>query len=345
MVRAMSATPVLRTRFTDAYGITHPIAQAGMAFASMTPDLAIACCHAGALGAFGNGKLPAEALRMFAGAIAGAVGDLPFNINFITIFTDDSHVDLCAELKVPVVSFHWGHPSKQWIDKLHAAGCKVWEQVGTVEAARQAVADGVDVVVAQGEEAGGHNYGSMGTFAMVPAVVDAVGADALVLASGGIADGRGLAAALALGADGAWVGTRLVASTEAYSRDDYKAALVGASGEDTVKTAIYGPDLASFNPMRVLRTDLVREWGNRVDEIPTDVSVLEHLGSLTFGEMVLPVHKFTNLVPTPHTEAPLSEMPQLAGAGVGLVHDIRPAAELIKAMVSDAAAQLRVTLG
>jgi NAD(P)H-dependent flavin oxidoreductase YrpB (nitropropane dioxygenase family) len=96
-VRAMSATSVLRTRFTDAYGITHPIAQAGMAFASMTPDLAIACCHAGALGAFGNGKLPAEALRMFAGAIVGAVGGLPFNVNFITIFTDDSHIDLCAD--------------------------------------------------------------------------------------------------------------------------------------------------------------------------------------------------------------------------------------------------------
>jgi NAD(P)H-dependent flavin oxidoreductase YrpB (nitropropane dioxygenase family) len=273
---------LLRTRLTDAYEVSHPIAQAGMAFASMTPALPIAACHGGAIGAFGCGKLPSFVVKSFIEAIASGVGAAPFNINFITIFTEDSHIDVCAEMKVPIVSFHWGHPSKKWIDQLHAAGCKVWEQVGSVEAARIAVGDGVDVVVAQGDEAGGHNYGSLGTFAIVPAVVDAVGADALVLASGGIADGRGLAAALSLGADGAWVGTRFVASKEAYSRDDYKAALVAASGADTVKTGIYGPDHAEFNPIRVLRTDLVREWGDRLHEVPTDLEGLEHFGEFRF---------------------------------------------------------------
>ena len=335
---------LLRTRLTDSYGVAHPIAQAGMAFASMTPALPITSCNAGAIGAFGCGKLPAFVVKSFIESISAGVGNKPFNINFITIFTEDSHIDVCAEMKVPIVSFHWGHPSKAWIDKLHAAGCKVWEQVGSVEAARVAVGDGVDLVVAQGDEAGGHNYGSMGTFAMVPAVVDAVGNDALVLASGGIADGRGLAAALSLGADGAWVGTRFVASNEAYSREDYKAALVAASGEDTVKTGIYGPDHAGFNPIRVLRTDLVREWGDRLQDVPTDLAGLEHFGQLTFGELQLPVHKFTNLVPTPDTTGPLGEMPLLAGAGVGLVHDIRPAADIIDTMVTDAAAHLRRVL-
>jgi NAD(P)H-dependent flavin oxidoreductase YrpB (nitropropane dioxygenase family) len=339
---------LLPTRLTDAYGVRHPIAQAGMAFASMTPDLAIACCHAGAIGAFGVGKLPAPVLRDFLGAIAGAAGPRPFNVNFITIFTEDDHIALCAELRVPIVSFHWGHPPRRWIDQLHDAGIKVWEQVGSLDGARAAVADGVDVVIAQGEEAGGHNYATMGTFAMVPAVVDAVRSiddRTLVLASGGIADGRGLAAALALGADGAWVGTRLVASTEAFSRDDYKAALVAATGEDTVRSAIYGPDLPSFNPMRVLRTELVREWNERLADVPTDLSDAEHFGEFTFGPLVLPIHKFTNLVPTPTTTGPLGEMPQLAGAGVGLVHDVRPAAELIAEMVEDAAARLRAIAG
>jgi enoyl-[acyl-carrier protein] reductase II len=335
----MSAT--VRTRLTEAYGVTHPIVQAGMAFAAMTPDLPIACCHAGAIGSFGTGKLPAEVLAGFVDAIAAAVGGAPFNVNLITIFAEDSHIDLCAERGVPIASFHWGHPPRRWIDTLHAGGVKVWEQVGSVDAAKAAVADGVDVVVAQGDEAGGHNYATLGTFAMVPAVVDAVGNDALVLASGGVADGRGLAAALALGADGAWVGTRFVASEEAYARADYKAALVAASGADTVKTAIYGPDLPSFNPMRVLRTDLVEAWHDRQAEIPTDVTTLEHLGELTFGPLTLPVHKFTNLVPTPHTVAPLAEMPQLAGAGVGAIHDVRPAADIIATMVAGAAARLR----
>src|SRR5690349_13554762 len=201
----------LTTRFTQEYGLRTPIAQAGMAFVGSTPELAIAVCRAGGLGTLGVGLMPAPVLTDTIKAIVAGT-DGAFNVNFITLFTDQSHIDAVCAAGVPVASFHWGHPKRAWIDQLHSAGTRVFEQVGSVDDARRAVDDGVDVVVAQGREAGGHNYGSLPTFALVPLVVDAA-APALVLASGGIADGRGLAAALMLGADGAWVGTRLAATT------------------------------------------------------------------------------------------------------------------------------------
>src|SRR5215475_9176835 len=235
----------LQTRFTEAYGLDTPIAQAGMAFVGMTPGLAVAVSNAGALGSIGVGLMPAEALAKTIAAVRAGT-DRPFNINFITIFTGQAQIDAACEAGVAVVSFHWGHPSRAWIDQLHAAGVRVFEQVGSVEDARRAAGDGVDVVVAQGQEAGGHNFGTLPTFALVPLVVDA-----LVLASGGVADGRGLAAALMLGADGAWVGTRLVASAESEAHDGYKSRVVAAEATDTARTGIFGPEYPQFNPMRV----------------------------------------------------------------------------------------------
>src|SRR4051812_37657562 len=268
--RARSATPlrpgsdivgVMQTRFTQAYGLSTPIAQAGMAFVGMTPELAVAVSNAGALGSLGVGLTPAPVLtQLIAGIRAGTSG--PFNINFITIFTEQAQIDAACEAAVPVASFHWGHPPRAWIDQLHTAGVRVFEQVGSVDDGRRAVDDGVDVVVAQGLEAGGHNYASLPTFALVPLVVDAV-APALVLAAGGIADGRGLAAALMLGADGAWIGTRLVATDESGAHDGYKAALVEAGATETVRTSLFGPETPEFNPMRVLRN-------RAIDEPPTE---------------------------------------------------------------------------
>ena len=244
-------TPSIRTRFTDAYGVRHPFAAAGMAFAGMTPALAVAVTRAGGVGALGVGLTPPPALRELVRAVRADVVDRPFDVNLITIFTEPAHIEVCTEERVPVVSFHWGHPEQRVIDALHDAGCAVWEQVGSVDAARRAADGGVDVVVAQGSEAGGHNYGSLPTFALLPAVVDAV-APTMVLASGGVADARGVAAALALGADGVWVGTRLVASEEAYAHPDYKRRLTEAAGVETVRTGLFGPALPHFNPMRVL---------------------------------------------------------------------------------------------
>ncbi|WP_433083791.1 NAD(P)H-dependent flavin oxidoreductase [Dactylosporangium sp. CA-052675] len=324
----------MRTRFTDAFGLTTPIAQAGMAFVGMTPDLAVAVSNAGALGALGVGLMPAPALgRTIAAIRAGTPG--PFNVNCITVFTDDEQIDAICAAGVAVASFHWGHPRQDWTDRLHAAGVKVFEQVGSVDAARAAVDGGVDAVVAQGQEAGGHNASTLPLFALLPLVADAVGADALVLAAGGIADGRGLAAALMLGADGAWVGTRLVASTESAAHDGYKERLVAAAAEDTVRTALFGPDTPRFNPMRVLRNRVVREWADRTGDIPD--SPLPVIGETILGGRTIPMHRFSNLVPMRDaTTGDLEEMALLSGQGVGLVREIRPAAELIAEMTAQA---------
>ncbi len=334
-------SPVLSTRLTREYDIRHPLAAAGMGFVGGNPAFAMAVCRAGGVGAFAAGPMPAPALRDAIGALTGGLRSEPFNVNLITTFVDDAHVDVCAELGVPVVSFHWAHPHRCWIERLREAGVRVWEQVGSVDAARRAVDAGVDLVVAQGLEAGGHNYATLPTFAFVPAVVDAVGDRALVLAAGGVSDGRGLAAALALGADGVWVGTRLVASDEAHAHPEYKRRLVAAAGEDTCLTSIFGPEMPSFNPMRVLRNRVVTEHeGVPVDQLPSDRSGEPEIGRTRLGGEEVVLRRLTNMVPTPDTTGDLDEMPLLAGSGVGLVAEILPVERIIDSMVAEAAAVL-----
>jgi NAD(P)H-dependent flavin oxidoreductase YrpB (nitropropane dioxygenase family) len=329
----------LRTRFTEEFGLSTPIAQAGMAFVGMAPGLAVAVSNAGALGSLGVGLMPAAAVTRTVAAIRAGT-DRPFNVNFITVLTAPAQIDAACAAGVAVASFHWGHPPRAWIDQLHAAGVRVFEQVGSVTDARAAVDDGVDVVVAQGQEAGGHNFATLPTFALVPLVVDAV-APALVLASGGITDGRGLAAALMLGADGAWIGTRLVATTESDAHDGYKSRVVAADATETLRTAVFGPDTPQFNPMRVLRNRVVREWQDRVADIPADTSGLPVIGHTELGGQRLELHKFSNLVPMRGlTSGDLEEMPLLAGQGVGLVDSVEPAAAVIEAMTAQARATL-----
>ncbi|MCA2223941.1 NAD(P)H-dependent flavin oxidoreductase [Nonomuraea aurantiaca] len=329
----------LRTRFTEAYGLTTPIAQAGMAFAGMLPELAVAVSDAGALGSLGVGLMPTAAMVETIGAVrAGTTG--PFNVNFVTPFAKPEQIDAVCAAGVAVASFHWGHPPKSWIGQLHGAGVRVFEQVGSVDDAKRAVDDGVDVVVAQGLEAGGHNYATLPTFALVPLVVDAV-APALVLAAGGIADGRGLAAALMLGADGAWIGTRLVATTESAAHEGYKSRLVTARGTDTARTPVFGPEHPAFNPARVLRNRVVREWHDRADEVPRDTSGLEVIGHTVVNGEPVEMRKFSFLVPMRGlTTGDLEEMALLAGEGVGLVDSIEPAAVVIDTITTQARAAL-----
>jgi NAD(P)H-dependent flavin oxidoreductase YrpB (nitropropane dioxygenase family) len=325
---------MISTRFTDSYGITHPIAQAGMAFVGMTPDLALAVCAAGGLGSIGVGLMPPAALKATIDALRAGTSQ-PFNINFITSLSSLAQIEVAANAGAPVTSFHWGHPPRAWIDLLHSAGTKVWEQVGSPDAAKRAVDDGVDLVIAQGTEAGGHNLGTLPTFALLPLVVDAV-APALVLGAGGIADGRGLAAALMLGGDGAWIGTRLVATQESLAHAEYKARLVAAKGRDTVRSRVFGPDLPDFNPMRVLRTRLVTQWQDRIGEIPADTSGEPVIGSVDLMGMQVDLRKFSSFVPIATTTGDFEEMAMLAGQGVGLIESIPTVAEAISKMMSDA---------
>jgi len=323
----------ISTRFTARFGCNHPFACAGMAFAATT-DLALAVCRGGGVGAIGVGLTPADQLR-------GVIHDMrkgtraPFNINFLTIFDNDAHIRICAEERVPIVSFHWGHPSAEHIKLLRDAGVSVWEQIGSVDAAKRAAGDGIDVIVAQGSEAGGHNYGSMPTLALVPMVVDAV-APSLVLAAGGIADGRGVAAALALGADGVWVGTRMVATRESAVHPEHKRRIVAAGGEQTVLSSIFGPEMPHFNPMRVIRNRIVEEWNDRLKEVPTRRDDMPQIGRTKFFGHELALRKFDAILATEDTAADWEEMPWLGGQGTGLIHDIPSATDVINRMMAEA---------
>src|SRR5216683_1431618 len=237
-----SIRPHFATRFTRRFGQIHPFASAGLAFAGMTPELAIAVSNAGGIGALGLGFMPPEELRTKIHAIRAAT-DAPFNINFITCFENDAQIRVCAEEEVPIASFHWGHPASAHLKILADAGVSVWEQVGTVEDGLSAVNDGIEVVIAQGWEAGGHNYGGLGTVAFVPAM---------------------------LGADGIWVGTRLVASREANVHPFHHEALIRAKGTDTVRSSIFGPEMPHFNPMRLLRNRVVNEYTDRLEADPME---------------------------------------------------------------------------
>ena len=329
----------LRTRFTDAYSLTTPIAQAGMAFVGALPELAVAVSNAGALGSLGVGLMPVAAMVETIGAVRAGT-TRPLNVNLITPFAKPEQIDAVCAAGVAVASFHWGHPPTSFIRQLHGAGVRVFEQVGSVDDAKRAVDDGVDVVVAQGLEAGGHNYATLPTYALLPIVLDSV-SPALVLASGGIADGRGLAAALMLGADGAWIGTRLAATAESAAHEGYKDRLVAARGTDTARTQVFGPETPQFNPTRVLRNRVVREWHDRADEVPRDTSGLEVIGHTTLNGEPVDMRKFSFLVPMRGlTTGDLEEMALLAGQGVGLVDSIEPAATVIETITAQARAVL-----
>ncbi|MFC3132300.1 NAD(P)H-dependent flavin oxidoreductase, partial [Microbaculum marinum] len=173
-----------------------------------------------------------------------------------------------------------------------------------------------------------------------PAVVDAVGDRAMVLAAGGIADDRGLAAALMLGADGAWIGTRFVATAESAAAAEYKQRLVASGASDTALTHLFGRHHPEFNPIRVLRNQVVEEWSGRVDEIPADNSAEPLIGSMDLLGQPTELRRFANLVPMAGATGDFEEMALLAGEGVGLVHDLPPAGELVARMTREAVAAL-----
>lgn len=335
----------ITTQFDRRFGITHPFAGAGLAFAAETPALAIAVTNAGGLGAIGCGFIPAEQLRATIKEIRAGVGDKPFNVNFITVFDNDALIQVCAEEKVPVVSFHWGHPSPENLKLLKDAGVSVWEQVGTVEDALAAQGMGIDVIVAQGWEAGGHNYGGLPTFVLVPTFRDALGPDQLILAAGGIVDGRGVAAALCLGADGVWVGTRLVATPEANVHPEHHSRILSSTGTDTVRSSIFGPEMPDFNPMRLQRNRVVEEWTERLAEVPMDRSNEPEVGRTVFlgGEHIK--RKFDVLLPVPETTGDWEEMPFLMGQAVGMIESVEPAGEVVKRMMAEADAILTKGFG
>ena len=242
--------------FTGLAGIDLPIVQAGIGEAAV-PALAAAVSNAGGLGMLGlAGASPDDARK--AVRATRALTDRPFGANMVLHWPPDEVVPVLIKEGVQIFSFNWGDFSR-FIEPVRRAGGIILFSVGSVEEARLGADLGVDAIVAQGWEAGGHVRGTTSTMALIPAVVDAVGT-LPVLAAGGIADGRGVAAALALGAAGVWIGTRYLAATEAPLIPDYRSRVLAAEARDT----FYTSDLFDVGwpeaPHRVLRNRTVDLW-------------------------------------------------------------------------------------
>ncbi|HXE74863.1 MAG TPA: nitronate monooxygenase [Candidatus Xenobia bacterium] len=338
---------MLRTRLTEEYGLEHPFISAGMGFLAL-PELTAAVCNAGGLGILGASPGPPE----YAAALIRQTRTLTqrlFAVDFVVDsspalgeFTTEAHMDVCIAERVRVAVFHWHLPPRAWSERLRGAGAKVWMQVGSVAAAREAVAAGADAIIAQGSEAGGHSRANTGLISLLPAVVDAI-APVPVIAAGGIADGRGVAAALALGAQAVCVGTRLIASREAYAHAEYKRRVVAASVDDITRTHIFGVEWPD-QPMKVIANRVVREWAGRTERTPPSPQPPQFIGRTKMGGQDYPMPKYSSFLPTPDTEGDFEEMCLAAGESAGLVREIKPAADIIREMMASAEHLLRQRL-
>ena len=315
----------LRGPLCQRLGIEVPVFQAGMGFVARAP-LAAAVSAAGGLGVIGAGStLSGAELREDIHAVR-SVTDRPFGVDilFATMaasgdqavqYTDAVQEMIAAVLeeKVPVLISGLGSPGAV-IKDAHAQGIFVMSVVGAVRHAKRAVADGVDAVIATGSDGGGH-VGQIGTAALIPVVRDAV--DAPLLAGGGLADGRGLMAALVLGAEGVWMGTRFIATAEATAHDNYKQSIVETDTAGTVVTRAH-----SGKPCRLIRNDFTDHWAAREGEIqPFPLQVLQvgnpasvlgrHQGDVANG--VLP-----------------------AGQSAGLINGVKTAEEVVNDIIDEA---------
>jgi len=328
---------MFRTRITDSYGLEAPIISAGMAFVAR-PPLVAAVSNAGGMGTLGGAMVAPSSLRHMIWEIR-RLTSRPFGIDLVTDFIDDEHVAVCIEEQVPVVVFFWKPPERRHVAQLTANGTRVWMQVGSVAEAREAVARGVEVIIAQGQEAGGHNRAEAATFSLLPAVRAAV-TPVPVVAAGGIVDGRSMVAALALGAEAVWCGTRFLASTEAQAHRGYKERVVRAEAGDTVRTTLFGPEWPG-QQMRVVRNRVVAQWAGRENDCTSADPTGSSIGQTRIDGELVAMPKFSALLPTPETTGDIEEMCLAAGESCGNITDIRPAAQIVQSMLAEAKAAIR----
>ena len=300
------------------------------------PELAAAVSNAGALGMLGAGIYPPEALRAMILATR-ELTDRPFGVDLIPDITSSEHIDVCIETQVPIVTFFWSVPEADAIRRLQKNGIRVWMQVGSMEEAGKAAGEGVDLIIVQGSEAGGHNKAEAGTFTLLPAVVDAV-APIPVLAAGGITDGRGLAAAMMLGAVGAWCGTRFLACAEADASAEYQSTVLRAAPGSTVLTDLFGPEWPG-QTCRVFKNRIVREF--------PDAAAAEGMTGPSIGTLPLisgenyELPKFSAVLPTRATTGDIEEMALTMGESAGRIDSIETAASVVQSMHSEAQACLQ----
>ena len=333
----MANKGMLQTRLCRELGIAYPIFSAPLGGGNAGPELAASVSEAGGLGFLGMGGLPGQAIREQIRETRRRTSK-PFGVGLLSPRLSGGEVEACVEERVPVLLLFWGDVTP-YVEKAKQAGIRVFAQVGSVAEAKAAAAAGVDAIVAQGFEAGGHVRGTTSLAALVPAVCDAV-APLPVVAAGGLATGRGLVAALGLGAEAVLMGTRFVASEESRACPGYKQRIVRACAEDTVYTALFDigwPDAAH----RVLRNKAVDEWeragrprsGQRPGEGTT-------VGRMPIGGASADIPRYSARTPMIGFEGDLEYAALYAGESCGLVNDIKPAAAIVRDVVAEAEAVL-----
>ena len=321
------------TPFCRLAGIDLPIVQAPVGGIS-TPALAAAVSEAGGLGTLSITWREPDALRAMLRETRAGTGK-PFAVNLVLAWDPAERLEIALEAGVRIVSFFWGDPAP-WVERIHSAGGIVLHTVASAEEARRAAAVGVDAVVAQGWEAGGHVWGQTTTLALVPRVVDAVW-PVPVVAAGGIADGRGLAAALALGAGAAWMGTRFLLAEEAATHPDYRERLMAAAETDTAYGSLFDvgwPDA----PLRSLRNGTWEAW-RAAGEPPPGARPGEG-ETVARGEDGRPIVRYSNDAPVAGASGDIAAMALYAGQGVGLASRVQPAAEIVREVAAEAATAL-----
>lgn len=325
----------LTTPLCRKLGITKPIIQAPIAAST---KLAVAVSQAGGLGILPITWRPIDSLGSALVTMQAAT-DKPFGVNLVlSLMKAEQHANLEVALAagVPVISTFWGDPAPL-VQRIHDAGSLVMHTVGSAEEARRVVDAGADIVVAQGVEAGGHVWGKVATMVLTPAVVDAVPGTPVV-AAGGIADGRGLAAVMALGAEAAWVGTRLLLAAENDAHPAYRAKVAEARETDTVLSEVFDGGWETA-PHRCLDNETLQAWRAAGEPAPgSRPGEGEVVGQGADGT---PVHRYSLENPDAGMTGDVTAMALYAGQSAGLVHQEASAALIIDGMVDEAAAILK----
>lgn len=309
----------LKTRLTTLLGIEHPIVQGGMAWTA-TAELAGAVSNAGGLGIIGAGHMPTDLLREQI-RNAKALTSLPFGVNLMLLTPHiDELVQMVLDEHVPVVTTGAGNPGK-YMPALMEAGIKVIPIVPSVALAKRMESIGADAIIGEGMEAGGH-IGDLTTIVLTPQLADAV--DVPVIAAGGIADGRGLAAAFALGAQGVQVGTRFMCATECTIHPAVKAEVIRAKDRDTIVTG-----RSTGHPVRVIKNKLARQ----IMELDRE-NKAEEIEALGTGKLALAMRQGDIVMGS-----------LMAGQAAAMVTEIEPAAEIITSMIAEAEEIMRSMSG
>ncbi|MGH6985577.1 MAG: NAD(P)H-dependent flavin oxidoreductase [Caulobacteraceae bacterium] len=325
----------MRTAATQTLGIDHPVIQAPMGGAT-SPALAAAVSEAGGLGMLALSWTPIEKAQEEIRATR-ALTSRPFGINLVLAFPQEERLEACLEAGARIVSFFWGRPGKL-AEKVHAPGGLVIETVASAAEACEALHGGPDILVAQGWEAGGHVKGEVATLPLTRVVVEAA-RGVPVLAAGGVVDGAGLAAVLALGATGAWIGTRFLASREAAIHPDYQRRLIAATETSTVWSSLYDlgwPDA----PHRTLRNSTFEAW-EAAGRPPSGARPGEGEAVARLGDG-RPLPRYAAVTPPPGANGEIEALSLWAGQGVGLVREIKGAGEIVAEIAAEAEATITV---